>query len=269
MAFSHGIDTSSLEYASFKGMHSFMHEEEEEEGCSENYTSSLFSSFHNPNNLFSSSIIFGAPNFPFQEAPPDFSFKPRREKWPAANSNSSVLSFEQRKLGRGDQNSISWVSSIDHEHQMQQLSLKHGGEKEFGLLFQRSGVEKSLQKRLSMGGDQIEASKKQCGNNRKLKAKPNPPKDPQSIAAKNRRERISERLKILQELVPNGTKVDLVTMLEKAISYVKFLQLQVKVLATDEFWPAHGGKPPDASQVKEAIDDILSSHRDRKSTSKT
>ncbi|KAL6968169.1 hypothetical protein U1Q18_033971 [Sarracenia purpurea var. burkii] len=33
---------------------------------------------------------------------------------------------------------------------------------------------------------------------------------------------ISERLKILQELVPNGSKVDLVTMLEKAISYVKF-----------------------------------------------
>jgi hypothetical protein len=46
----------------------------------------------------------------------------------------------------------------------------------------------------------------------------------------NRRERISERLRTLQELVPNGTKVDLVTMLEKAISYVKFLQLQVKVL---------------------------------------
>ncbi|KAJ7292410.1 hypothetical protein O6H91_13G024100 [Diphasiastrum complanatum] len=61
--------------------------------------------------------------------------------------------------------------------------------------------------------------------------------DPQSIAARNRRERISERLKILQDLVPNGTKVDLVTMLEKAISYVKFLQLQVKVLATDEYWP--------------------------------
>ncbi|GFY93684.1 similar to ROOT HAIR DEFECTIVE6 [Actinidia rufa] len=64
----------------------------------------------------------------------------------------------------------------------------------------------------------------------------------------NRRERISERLKILQELVPNGSKVDLVTMLEKAISYVKFLQLQVKVLATDEFWPVQGGKAPDISQ---------------------
>ncbi|KAL5216794.1 hypothetical protein ABZP36_008195 [Zizania latifolia] len=67
-------------------------------------------------------------------------------------------------------------------------------------------------------------------------------KDPQSLVAKNRRKRISERLRILQELVPSGTKVDLVTMLEKAISYVKFLPLQVKVLATDEFWPAQGGK---------------------------
>ncbi|CAN0896674.1 Putative transcription factor bHLH086 [Linum grandiflorum] len=92
-------------------------------------------------------------------------------------------------------------------------------------------------------------------------------KDPQSIAAKNRRERISERLKTLQELVPNGSKVDLVTMLEKAISYVKFLQLQVKVLATDEFWPAQGTKAPDISQVKEAIDAILSTQRARKSSS--
>ncbi|XP_022939069.1 transcription factor bHLH83-like [Cucurbita moschata] len=76
--------------------------------------------------------------------------------------------------------------------------------------------------------------KKQC--------KSSTAKDPQSIAAKNRRERISERLKILQELVPNGSKVDLVTMLEKAISYVKFLQLQVKILATDEFWPVQGSR---------------------------
>ncbi|KAI5083443.1 hypothetical protein GOP47_0003186 [Adiantum capillus-veneris] len=61
--------------------------------------------------------------------------------------------------------------------------------------------------------------------------------DPQSVAARHRRERISERLKTLQQLVPNGAKVDLVTMLEKAISYVKSLQLQVKVLSTDEYWP--------------------------------
>lgn len=74
-------------------------------------------------------------------------------------------------------------------------------------------------------------------NGTRSRAKQTTASDPQSIAARHRRERISERLKILQELVPNGSKVDLVTMLEKAINYVKFLQLQVKVLTTDEYWP--------------------------------
>jgi len=31
------------------------------------------------------------------------------------------------------------------------------------------------------------------------------------------------------------------------------------VLATDELWPVQGGKAPDISQVKEAIDALLSS----------
>lgn len=44
-----------------------------------------------------------------------------------------------------------------------------------------------------------------------------------------RRERINERLKILQNLVPNGTKVDISTMLEEAVHYVKFLQHQIRV----------------------------------------
>ncbi|CAN4079894.1 unnamed protein product [Withania somnifera] len=130
--------------------------------------------------------------------------------------------------------------------------------------------ESRLIKRPSME-ESMQTSKKQCtaGSN-KGKSNNNSiaTKDPQSIAAKNRRERISERLKILQELVPNGSKVDLVTMLEKAIGYVKFLQLQVKVLATDDFWPTQGGKAPDISQVKEAIDAILATQRDRNSTSK-
>ncbi|KAJ8631128.1 hypothetical protein MRB53_024451 [Persea americana] len=134
---------------------------------------------------------------------------------------------------------------------------------------QDSGLSQGcFNKRPHMGGD-VQTSKKHCpGEARKPKTKPIAYKDPQSIAAKHRRERISERLKILQDLVPNGSKVDLVTMLEKAISYVKFLQLQVKVLATDEFWPAQGGKAPEAAQVKEAIDSILSSHRNRDSISK-
>ncbi|KAK1439068.1 hypothetical protein QVD17_04883 [Tagetes erecta] len=131
--------------------------------------------------------------------------------------------------------------------------------------------ETSFHKR-AHSGESEQALKKQCTTNtatKKSKQKSAQPKDPQSIAAKNRRERISERLKVLQDLVPNGSKVDLVTMLEKAISYVKFLQLQVKVLAADEFWPVQGGKPPELSQVKDAIDAILSSsQRDRTSTSK-
>ncbi|KAF0921976.1 hypothetical protein E2562_020662 [Oryza meyeriana var. granulata] len=60
--------------------------------------------------------------------------------------------------------------------------------------------------------------------------------DPQSLYARKRRERINERLKILQKLVPNGTKVDISTMLEEAMHYVKFLQLQIKLLSSDEMW---------------------------------
>ncbi|KAL5208444.1 hypothetical protein ABZP36_032879 [Zizania latifolia] len=152
-----------------------------------------------------------------------------------------------------------------------------GAGRQFGLLFpstlggacpDRAAPARASQKRayaMAQGADSqaVRPTKKQCGASRKTtKAKSapttTPTNDPQSLAAKNRRERISERLRTLQELVPNGTKVDLVTMLEKAISYVKFLQLQVKVLATDEFWPAQGGKAPEISQVKEALDAILS-----------
>ncbi|KAL3734917.1 hypothetical protein ACJRO7_024139 [Eucalyptus globulus] len=60
--------------------------------------------------------------------------------------------------------------------------------------------------------------------------------DPQSLYARKRRERINERLKILQNLIPNGTKVDISTMLEEAVHYVKFLQLQIKLLSSDDLW---------------------------------
>ncbi|OAP08418.1 hypothetical protein AXX17_AT2G09930 [Arabidopsis thaliana] len=60
--------------------------------------------------------------------------------------------------------------------------------------------------------------------------------DPQSLYARKRRERINERLRILQHLVPNGTKVDISTMLEEAVQYVKFLQLQIKLLSSDDLW---------------------------------
>jgi hypothetical protein len=49
------------------------------------------------------------------------------------------------------------------------------------------------------------------------------------VCTQVRRERISDRLKVLQALIPNGDKVDMVTMLEKAINYVRCLELQIRV----------------------------------------
>ena len=58
--------------------------------------------------------------------------------------------------------------------------------------------------------------------------------DPQSTAARHRRERISERIRILQRLVPGGTKLDTASMLEEAIRYVKYLKRQVQILQSTE-----------------------------------
>ncbi|XP_009417990.2 transcription factor bHLH68 [Musa acuminata AAA Group] len=55
--------------------------------------------------------------------------------------------------------------------------------------------------------------------------------DPHSIAERLRREKIAERMKNLQELVPSSNKTDKASMLDEIIEYVKFLQLQVKVLS--------------------------------------
>ncbi|KAE8803472.1 Transcription factor bHLH84 [Hordeum vulgare] len=59
----------------------------------------------------------------------------------------------------------------------------------------------------------------------KARAGRGPASNPQNL----RREKINDKLRVLQKLVPNGTKVDLSTMLEEAVLYVKFLKLQIKV----------------------------------------
>ncbi|TKW13041.1 hypothetical protein SEVIR_5G073900v4 [Setaria viridis] len=206
----------------------------------------------------------------------------------SSSSSSSVLSFEQagsggghHHLAYGDDGCALWMDAA--AGMVENPAQQHGSACRFGLVSPGSSADddtglhfqelgsvqppaKATNKRARPDGEvQAAVAKKQCGGSggRKSKAKaaPAPTKDPQSVAAKVRRERIAEKLKVLQDLVPNGTKVDLVTMLEKAITYVKFLQLQVKVLAADEFWPAQGGKAPELSQVKDALDALLSSQQ--------
>ncbi|MBA0851302.1 hypothetical protein Goshw_017296, partial [Gossypium schwendimanii] len=69
--------------------------------------------------------------------------------------------------------------------------------------------------KLISSGGRNQALKKQCTNEtKKGKTKSEPLKESQSIAAK----RISERLKILQELVPNGPKSDTINVLAFVIA---------------------------------------------------
>ncbi|XP_027331344.1 transcription factor bHLH82-like [Abrus precatorius] len=81
--------------------------------------------------------------------------------------------------------------------------------------------------------------------------------DPHSIAERLRRERIAERMKALQELVPNANKTDKASMLDEIIDYVKFLQLQVKVLSMSRLGGAAAVAPLVADMPSEGGGDCV------------
>ncbi|KAL6527668.1 Transcription factor une12 [Orobanche minor] len=83
--------------------------------------------------------------------------------------------------------------------------------------------------------------------------------DPHSIAERLRRERIAERVRALQELVPSVNKTDRAAMVDEIVDYVKFLRLQVKVLSMSRLGGAGAVAPlvtdiPVSSVEEEEID---------------
>ncbi|XP_026443059.1 transcription factor bHLH66-like [Papaver somniferum] len=106
---------------------------------------------------------------------------------------------------------------------------------------QATGINQAPSAGGSVSGGGVTAPARQ-----KVRARRGQATDPHSIAERLRRERIAERMKALQELVPNANKTDKASMLDEIIDYVKFLQLQVKVLSMSRLGGASAVAPPAA-----------------------
>ncbi|XP_059276513.1 bHLH transcription factor RHL1-like [Lycium ferocissimum] len=103
----------------------------------------------------------------------------------------------------------------------------------------------------------------------KVRARRGQATDPHSIAERLRRERIAERMKSLQELVPNANKTDKASMLDEIIDYVRFLQLQVKVLSMSRLGGAAAVAPLVADRSSEGGGDCVQGNGGRGSNGTT
>lgn len=69
-----------------------------------------------------------------------------------------------------------------------------------------------------------------------------------NLSEKRRRSRINEKMKALQNLIPNSNKTDKASMLDEAIEYLKQLQLQVQMLSMRNGMSLHPMCLPGVSQ---------------------
>ncbi|XP_057948947.1 transcription factor SPATULA isoform X8 [Malania oleifera] len=106
-----------------------------------------------------------------------------------------------------------------------------------------------------------------------IPSKPIPPRNPSkrsraaevhNLSEKRRRSRINEKMKALQNLIPNSNKTDKASMLDEAIEYLKQLQLQVQMLSMRNGLSLHPlclpgvVQPMQLSQMKVGFDIINS-----------
>ncbi|KAF3336174.1 Transcription factor PIF3 [Carex littledalei] len=79
--------------------------------------------------------------------------------------------------------------------------------------------------------DDESAGEKRVAIGRGASAKKSRAAEVHNMSERRRRERINEKMKALQELIPNCSKADKASMLDDAIEYLKTLQLQVQMMS--------------------------------------
>ncbi|OQU91282.1 transcription factor PIF1 isoform X4 [Sorghum bicolor] len=67
-----------------------------------------------------------------------------------------------------------------------------------------------------------------------------------NLSERRRRDRINEKMRALQELIPHCNKTDKASMLDEAIEYLKSLQLQVQATCIQMMWMGSGIAAPPA-----------------------
>ncbi|CAL9073815.1 unnamed protein product [Musa textilis] len=105
-----------------------------------------------------------------------------------------------------------------------------------------SNEPKHLEKRKEYEGDESDyhsddlqdesVGTRRPANGRVARTKRSRAAEVHNLSERRRRNRINEKMRALQELIPNCNKVDKASMLEEAIEYLKTLQLQVQIMST-------------------------------------
>ncbi|GAA0167286.1 DNA-binding transcription factor [Lithospermum erythrorhizon] len=116
--------------------------------------------------------------------------------------------------GKKSENNIMGANSFS-DYDGSTSSMKRGRELENFVFKGESGAETS-----EMGGSQGQARSSKRSRSAEV----------HNLSEKRRRCRINEKLKALQNLIPNSNKTDKASMLDEAIEYLKQLQLQVQML---------------------------------------